>query len=302
MANDFVNMNQIAVFKNTKVLIEFNDSFKRAQLTSEDLKALERANTIEETPRKQFSKIHDKYSGITVVANDYSNGKGDKLLSLKLRLTAENAKLIYGKIKEKNRERRELMTSLTNEMEAHKQAATFFKGKMDEVIEKLKNTELSEEDKQKLNTQLDGFKVSFGTAQANFYSVKKRIEIENEYVETIFNEQKIAPSLIDNTQYSKVTVFNIQYNAKMKNPWTILVENGKGIKEQTSTGGSKIKNGTYIDRHYIKLFLVPDEIERIFQKVVDYTVEWETININPCLKERAMVENKESSIRFQNPS
>lgn len=297
MANDFINMNQIAVFKNNKVLIEFNDNFKRAQLTSEDLSALETASNAEETPRKQFSKIHDKYSGISVVANDYSNGTGDNLVSLRLRLTPENAKLIYDKIKSTNETRKNTINSLEKELEAHRLAATAFKEKLTLAQTNLAKPDISNEEKIKIESQIRGFEISFGVAQANYMSTKKRIELEKEYTEIIFNEQKIAPSFIDNSQYSRVTLLKIEYNAKMNNPWTIFVENGKGIKEKTSTGGSKIKSGTYTDRRYIKLYLISDEIERIFRKVVDYTEEWETININPCLKDKAIVEAKEAKLR-----
>jgi hypothetical protein len=299
MANDFVNMNQIAVFKNNKVLIEFNDNFQRAQLTPEDYEKLDKAKNIEETPRKTFSRIHDKYSGIDIVANDYSNGRGDNLVKLKLRLTAENAKLILDKIKSKNQDRKSTKITLENDLKAYEETGKYFKKEYDRFKqlyqEHQSKQNLSKEDFEKVSDKMNFCAMSFATAQSMYYATKQKLNLFNENVEVIFNEQKIAPSTIDGSEYSRVTTFKIEYNAKLNNPWTVYVENGKGIKETTSTGGSKIKTGTYTDKKLIRLFITEDEIQRIFQKVVDYSIEWETVNINAAIKDKNKVKDKEKT-------
>lgn len=297
MANDFVNMNQIAVFKNNKVLIEFNDNFQRAKLSQNDFAQLEKASNIDETPRKMFSKIHDKYSGIDIVANDYSQGRGDNLVNLRLRLTVENAKLILDKIKTKNQWKRDTKFSLESELAAYEKTGKYFKESYDKckavLAQDKSNPQLSPEDVVKYQEKMQFARASFGTAQAQWYAAKQKKELFDAHVDVIFNEQKIAPSVDEKTGLSNVTTFKIEYNNKMNNPWTIYVENGKGEKEQTSTGGSKIKSGTYKRTGIIKLFITEDELQRIFQKVVDYSIEWETVNINACIKEKETIKTKE---------
>ena len=301
MAKDFFNVNQIAVFKNNKVLIEFNDNFQRAKFSKEDYEALQKATNYDEIPRKTFSRIHDRYSGIDIVANDYSNGNGEKLVSLRLRLTAENAKLILDKIKDKNRSRKEEKTLIDTELKAFEATGKYFKQEYEKykqmLIDNEKEKKYNENDLAKIKDKMEFSKISFGTAQSMWYATQQKKNILGANNEVIFNEQKIAPSTIDGTEYSRVTTFKVEYQPAMNNPWTIYVENGKGIKEQTSTGGSKIKPGTYTDRKLIRLFITEDEMVRIFQKVVDYSLEWEMININAATKDKLLVKEKEDTFK-----
>lgn len=273
-----INMRQTSKYQNGKVLFELNDDLKRAGFDEKEKKTI----------RDLFGKIHARYSGFRVVARDYSNGRGDKLIDLDLRLGPEEVKTISENIFQKIVDRKHLDLDL----ETATSTGKYFKTSINEKKQKL--VELSSSGtKEQIETckeELGYAKMSFSNAQFQYQFTKQKIELMSEQ---IFTEQKIAPNTIGDTQYSKVTNLIIEYNTKMNIPWTIIVENGEGIREQTSTGGYKIKSGSYRNGKRVKLFLSNNDIRKLFRKAADYTLAWESTNQGAAAKQRHEFETKD---------
>lgn len=284
-----INMRQTSKYQNGKVLFELNDDLKRAGYDEKEKKQI----------RDTFGKIHARYSGFRVVARDYSNGTGDKMIDLELRLGPEEVKSISEDILEKINTRK----SIDLEMNASKNSGVYFKNSINEKKKKLElltnnlnsNTNTTEiakikQEIEQLKDDIAFAKMSFANAQCNYQMCVQKIELMSEKV---FYEQKISPNKLQNSQYSNVTALTIEYNTKMKAPWTIVVENGLGIREQTQTGGYKIKSGSYKDGKRVRLFLSDNDIRKLFRKAADYVRSWETTNQAAASKQRAEYEKQD---------
>ena len=278
-----INMRQTSKFQNGKALFELNDDLKRAGYDEREKKQI----------RDTFGKIHAKYSGFRVVARDYSSGTGDRMIDLDLRLGPEEVKSIAEDIYSKINLRKQYEL----ELEASKKAGVFYRdsiAKKKEVLngllEKAKQTAINTPEAIKLQQEIENqkdeisfAKMSFANAQCNYQMAVQKIELLSEKV---FYEQKIAPNTQPGSNYSKVTALTIEYNTKMKSPWTIVVENGLGIREQTQTGGYKIKSGSYKDGKRIRLFLSDNDARKLFRKAADYVRAWEATNQGAAAKQR----------------
>lgn len=87
--NETYISNQIAVYKNSKTLIEFQDKLNSAPL--ESYAHLHATGDIASNGRK-------KYSLIGILMKDYSNGTGDKSITVTANLTPEEIKFILTRI------------------------------------------------------------------------------------------------------------------------------------------------------------------------------------------------------------
>lgn len=276
---EFINMRQTSKYQNGKVLFELNDNLKRAGFDDKANRKI----------RDLFGKIHARYSGFRVVARDYSQGTGDKLVDLELRLGPEEIKTISEDVLEKIKDRRKFDL----ELQASTNAGTHYRNVIQEKKKELETLLQQQKEKPTMELQkqieltkdvLAFAKMSFSVAQYDIQVAKQKIELMSEKV---FYEQKIAPSTIEqNSQYSRVTALTVEYNTKMQNPWTLIVENGLGIREKTSTGGFKIKSGSYKDGKKIRIFLSNADIRKLFRKAADYTRAWECTNQGIAAKQR----------------
>ena len=287
-----INMRQVSKFQNGKVLFEINDDLKRAGYNERETQKV----------RDLFGKIHARYSGFRIVARDYSQGTGDKLIDLDLRLGPEEVKSIAEDVFEKIKDRR----TFELEQKAAIASGTHYKNIINTRKEELDRLTKEEKEKgiypttnvEKLKEDIAYAKMSFANAQCEYQLAKQKIELMSDKV---FVEQKISPNTISkDSQYSKVTTLTIEYNTKMKIPWTIIVENGLGIREQTSTGGYKIKSQSYKDGKRIRMFLSDNDIRKLFRKASDYVKSWETTNLSHTMKQRQEYETIDKQNYFNN--
>ena len=290
----FINMRQVSKFQNGKFLFELNDDLKRTGWDEKEKQEV----------RDNFGNIHAKYSAMKVVARDYSNGTGEKLIDLELRLYPESIKTIAEDITIKINQRK----AFKLELDASAKAESFFKTSIESkkanlstLIDDLKKAGNDEIQTKKINQEIEKLKedinfakMSFANTQFNYQLCTQKIEL---MTEKVYEEQKIAPTTIKDSQYSNVTNITIEYNTKMNSPWTIIVQNGLGIREKTATGGFKVKTGSYKNGKQVKMFLGDNDIRKLFRKCRDYIVEWETNNQPNAIKQRAKYEKEDREAR-----
>ena len=89
--------------------------------------------------------------------------------------------------------------------------------------------------------------------------------------------------------FSPVTKISLnrqeEYNGQKKNyPWTIRIENGRGIAEKTDIGGTKIKAGSYTKEKEVFINLNDMDMFKQFCAVMDYITYWEMAYGIPLIK------------------
>ena len=290
-----INMRQTAKYQNGKVLFEINDDLKRAGYDEREKKEI----------RDLFGKIHARYSGFKIVARDYSKGTGDNLIDVSLRLGPEEVKTITEDVLSKIQERKSYDMAIKANETLGKQLRARIIEREGQLVQLSNQLAISDDtQKQSINAQIKKVKddlatdkMCFAQAQYSYKLATAQIELMSEKV---FYEQKIAPEKIKDSQYSKVTALTIEYNTKMNIPWTLIVENGEGIREQTNTGGYKIKSGSYKQGAKVRLFLNDNDIRKLFRKAADYTRAWECANISSTMKQRHVFEKADREEYFKN--
>ncbi|ODR33765.1 hypothetical protein [Eisenbergiella tayi] len=191
MNEDYIS-NQIAVYKNSKTLIEFQDKLKIASVCS-------------------YAHIHAdgepdadgrrKHSLIGVLMKDYSNGTGDKAVTVTANISPEEAKFILSRLTAGFRE---------------------------------------------FNYQQDKI---FGEQDSEGYSKASKIRISRSVKDAQGNVRKL--------------------------PWYIEIENGKGIPQKNSTGGTYMKANSFICEGKAYTNLSDLDLFRLLSRVSSYIDSWE---------------------------
>ena len=133
---------------------------------------------------------------------------------------------------------------------------------------------------------------------AAFTALKCAEAEEAKLTGSIFYSQKIAKDASkENPGYSNVSSAGVEYNAAMKLPWTLTVENGIGIREHNSTGGYKIKSGSYKKSGSVRLFLSDGDVRKLFFQAEAYLAAWENGNWASAAKQRSEYERAERAER-----
>lgn len=107
-----------------------------------------------------------------------------------------------------------------------------------------------------------------------------------------FKEQKILAHKKDDDGYSKVTNINMYYNDKMRLPWNIVLENGRGIAETQKTGGTAMKKGSYKKDQEVKIFMDDMSFKKMLKQLMDYIHYFELTAYARLMKERSALEEK----------
>lgn len=191
MNEDFIS-NQIAVYKNSKTLIEFQDKLKIASVSC-------------------YAHIHAdgepgadgrrRHSLIGILMKDYSDGTGDKAVTVTANISPEEAKFILSRLTAGFRE---------------------------------------------FNYQQDKI---FGDPDSAGYSKASKIRITRSVKDTQGNVRKL--------------------------PWYIEIENGKGIPQKNSTGGTYMKANSFISEGKAYTNLNDLELFRLLSRVSSYIDSWE---------------------------
>ena len=116
---------------------------------------------------------------------------------------------------------------------------------------------------------------------------------------TGFFEQKIDHRNKDGQGYSPVSRLNIRYQPNMNSPWTITIENGKGIAVISDIGGVSIKSGSYQELRSATVYLSKAEMIARMIEVRDYILAFEQSHIKEMLKHRENYEKKQAEQRHK---
>ncbi len=117
-------------------------------------------------------------------------------------------------------------------------------------------------------------------------------QIDKYSKKTGYYEQKIDHRTVDDKGLSPVSRFNIRYQANMASPWTITIENGKGIAVENEIGGISIKAGSYQELRSATVYLSKAEMIARMIEVRDYILAFEQSNIQEMLMHRTGFEKK----------
>lgn len=117
-------------------------------------------------------------------------------------------------------------------------------------------------------------------------------QIDKYSKKTGYYEQKIDHRTVDDKGLSPVSRFNIRYQANMASPWTITIENGKGIAVENEIGGISIKAGSYQELRSATVYLSKAEMIARMIEVRDYILAFEQSNIQEMLMHRTEFEKK----------
>lgn len=191
MNEDYIS-NQIAVYKNSKTLIEFQDKLKIASVCS-------------------YAHIHAdgepgadgrrRHSLIGILMKDYSNGTGDKAVTVTANISPEEAKFILSRL-----------------------TAGF----------------------QMFNYQQDKI---FGEPDSTGYSKASKIRIIRSVKDAQGNVRKL--------------------------PWYIEIDNGIGIPQKNSTGGTYMQANSFISEGKVYANLSDLDLFRLLSRVSSYIDSWE---------------------------
>ena len=92
--------------------------------------------------------------------------------------------------------------------------------------------------------------------------------------QTIFSEDKILDFDVyrnpKNPAERMVTQLQVLYSPAMNNPYSIQICNGWAVPEKTSTGGTKMKQGSLRIEKKVKMFLTYDSIFSLLQKTSSF--------------------------------
>ena len=200
MNEDYIS-NQIAVYKNSKTLIEFQDKLKIASIGC-------------------YAHIHAdgepgadgrrRHSLIGILMKDYSNGTGDKAVTVTANISPEEAKFILSRLTAGFRE---------------------------------------------FNYQQDKI---FGEPDPAGYSKASKIRIIRAVKDAKGNTRKL--------------------------PWYIEIENGKGIPQKNSTGGTYMKANSFVSEGKAYTNLSDLDLFRLLSRVSSYIDSWEKAAVPPLIK------------------
>ena len=200
MNEEFIS-NQIAVYKNSKTLVELQDKLKVAGICSySHIHA-------DGEPGEDGRKMH---SLIGILMKDYSNGTGDKAVTVTANISPEEAKFILSRL-----------------------TAGF----------------------QEYSFQQDKI---FGQKDSKGYAKVSKVRIIR------------APK--DNK------------GAVRKLPWYIEVENGKGIPQQNSNGGTYMKANSFISEGKVGANLSDLDLFKLLSRTSSYIDAWEKAIAPPLIK------------------
>ena len=200
MNEEFIS-NQIAVYKNSKTLVELQDKLKVAGMCS--YAHIHADGEPGEDGRK-------KHSLIGILMKDYSNGTGDKAVTVTANISPEEAKFILSRL-----------------------TAGF----------------------QEYSFQQDKI---FGQKDSKGYAKVSKVRIIR------------APK--DNK------------GAVRKLPWYIEVENGKGIPQQNSNGGTYMKANSFISEGKVGANLSDLDLFKLLSRTSSYIDAWEKAIAPPLIK------------------
>ena len=126
--------------------------------------------------------------------------------------------------------------------------------------------------------------------------VSQGVEVFDYYEEKIFGTP-------DEQGYSSVTKASIkrasygQDGQPRKYPWCIQAENGKAIKEETSTGGIHMKKGTYKKERSVFVNISDYDFYRLMLQTSRYINAWELTIAPKRIREAQQLLEKENKSR-----
>lgn len=109
----------------------------------------------------------------------------------------------------------------------------------------------------------------------------------------------------DNTGYSQVTKFHLQRAATDKNgkprncPWYIEIENGIGIPQKNSNGGTYMKPNSFISKKKVYANLTDLDLFKLLNRVSAYIDAWEYA-VAPALIKQAKKAIQENQAAHEN--
>jgi len=111
-----------------------------------------------------------------------------------------------------------------------------------------------------------------------------------------FKESKILSYKKDDTGKSPVIHVNIKYctdektGQPLSSPWMFSVANGNGIADQTQTGGTVCRKGSYKKIGEVKVYMSEADCFKTLITVRDYIRNFEIVNFASLMKARAAYE------------
>lgn len=193
--------NQIAVYKNSKTLVELQDKLKVASMYS--YAHIHADGELDKDGRKTHSLIG-------ILMKDYSNGTGNKAVTVTANISPEEAKFILSRLT------------------AGFQEYTFQQDKI------------------------------FGEKDSKGYAKVSRI--------------RILRAVKDNK------------GAIRKLPWYIEVENGKGIPQKNTNGGTYMKANSFVSEGKVGANLSDLDLFKLLSRTASYIDSWEKAIAPPLIK------------------
>ena len=126
--------------------------------------------------------------------------------------------------------------------------------------------------------------------------VAQGVEIFDYYEEKIFG----TPDEQGYSSVSKASIKRASYGQDgqpRKYPWCIQVENGKAIKEETSTGGIHMKKGTYKKERSVFVNISDFDFYRLMLQTSRYIQAWELTVAPKRIREAQQILEQDSNHR-----
>lgn len=310
----FINPRQICKFQNDRLVVEFNDKLFPANA-------------------ENAANLHASYSKIYVVGIDTTNGKGPDAVVADCNIDPIKVKRLYEKVLfftppktsgetgngngNSNSSAAPAAANSGDEIaigfgsNAKLTPSQVLAAKGEEGVEELKKIqELLKKNAAKypINTtkiaQIENAIQKFKNGELGTPAPAQAPAAADQgqgAVVPIYREQKINPNAANpaNGDEFKVTLFSVEYNPKMRSPWTVIIENGWGQLDRRDNGGTAIKRGSYRKEKTVKAFIDDERFRELMRECNDYVVHFEQYVFGTLMKEREAYEKKQKETQKQ---
>jgi hypothetical protein len=289
---------QICKFQNDRLVLEFNDKLFPA-------------------PPEYASNLHAGYSKIYVVGIDTSNGKGPDAIVSDCNLDPIKVKRLYEKVLFFNPQKTTSGGPTTPTENGNRGGeltigfgpnakltpSQMLAQKGNEGVEELRRIqELLRKNESKypvnsrkiaeIETAIQKFQ-NGETTEPPAPPPASTGDAQESVV--LLREQKINPNAANpaNGNEYKVTNFLVEFNPRMRSPWTVSIENGWGQLERRQNGGFNIKKGSYRKEKAVKAFIEDEKFREMIRECNDYIMHFEQCVFAELMRQRNEFEEQQ---------
>jgi CRISPR/Cas system CSM-associated protein Csm2 small subunit len=279
----YENPRQIVKYQTADKVLEFNDQLAMA-------------------PVELAGNLHARYSKVHIVVVDTSNGKGQDAVVTTANIDPVKIKRLYEKVQDIKHDEGQSESRAGGVKENRIGIGDYrnmtpteaLKKHGDEAVKKLEDLiPVFEKNKDKYPINAKKIEEIKEAIVAYKSGTLKSVE-DAPAIKTIFYERKINPNERRKNENGEfpVTTLQIDYNPRMNNCWTVIMENGWGQTDTRANGGIFIKRGSYRPEKETKVVVGDEPFREMIRQTNDYIFQKEILFMSRLEKQLAAYEEE----------